>query len=59
MTLPKLAQVRKALVAVIAVAGEALALGLLHGTAQNIAQLVIAGAGAIGVYALPNAPKAP
>ena len=50
-----LATVRKALVAVVAVAGEALTLGLLHGTVQNIAQLVIAAAGAIGVYAVPNA----
>ena len=44
--------------AAVAVAAEALALGLLHGTAQNIAQLIIAAAGAVGVYAVPNTPKA-
>lgn len=54
MKLPNLATVRKAGVALVAVAGEALALGLLHGTAQNVAQLVIAAAAAIGVYAVPN-----
>jgi hypothetical protein len=48
---------RKALVAVVAVAGEAVALGLLHGTAQNVALLIIAGGGALGVYAVPNKPK--
>lgn len=54
MNLPKLATVRKAAVAVLAVAGEALTLGLIHGTAQNITQLVIAAAAAVGVYAVPN-----
>ena len=56
MKLPKLATVRKAAVAAVAVIGEALVLGLLHGTAQNIAQLVIAAAGAFGVYAIRNEP---
>ena len=56
MKLPKLATVRKATVAAVAVIGEALVLGLLHGTAQNIAQLVIAAAGAFGVYAIRNEP---
>jgi hypothetical protein len=59
MKLPTLTQARKAAVAVVAVAGEALALGLLHGTAQSIAQLVIAAAGAVGVYVVPNAKPAP
>ena len=54
MKLPPLAAMRKAAVAVVAVAAEALALGLLHGTAQNIAQLVIAAATAVGVYVVPN-----
>ena len=56
MKLPKPQAMRKALVAVAAVAAEAISLGVLHGTAQNIAQLVIAAAGAIGVYAVPNQP---
>ena len=57
MTLPKPATIRKAIVAAVAVAAELIALGVLHGTAQTIAQVVIAAAGAAGVYAVPNAPK--
>jgi hypothetical protein len=49
---------RKALVVVVAVAGQAVTLGLLHGTAQNVALLLITGAAAVGVYAVPNTPKA-
>ena len=56
---PAIAAARKAVVALAAVAGEAVTLGLLHGTAQNVALLVIAGAGALGVYAIPNTPKKP
>lgn len=59
MKLPSLAEARKFAVAAVAVAGEAVALGLLHGTVQNVAQLVIAAAAAAGVYAIPNAPAKP
>lgn len=55
MTLPKLATVRKAAVAAAAVAAELITLGLVHGTAENITQVVIAAAAAVGVYAVPNA----
>lgn len=58
MTFPKPATMRKALVVVVAVAGQAVTLGLLHGTAQNVALLLITGAAAVGVYAVPNTPKA-
>jgi len=54
--LPKPATMRKALVAVTAAAGWALAQGLLHGTAQTVAQLVVVVAGALGVYVVPNKP---
>ena len=53
----KLATIRKAVVAAVAVAAELVALGVLHGTAQTVAQVVIAAAGAAGVYVVPNAPK--
>jgi len=56
VTLPKAAVMRKALVAVAAAAGWAVAQGLLHGTAQTVAQLVVVAAGALGVYAVPNSP---
>jgi hypothetical protein len=57
--MPKPATIRKALVAVTAAAGWALAQGLLHGTAQTVAQLVVVVAGALGVYAVPNKPATP
>ena len=58
MKLPKPADMRKAFVAVAAVAGWALAQGLLHGTAQTIAQLIVVVTGALGVYTVPNAKPA-
>jgi hypothetical protein len=57
MTLPKLAEARKAVVAVLAAAAEILSAGLLHGTAAHVVQVVLAVAAAVGVYAVPN--KAP
>jgi hypothetical protein len=52
-----LAQSRKALVALGGALGEAVALGVLHGNAQTLAVLVLAGLTAAGVYQAPNAPK--
>jgi len=54
---PTLAEARKGLAAVAGVAAEAVALGVLHGATLNIAQLIIAAATAVGVYAVPNAPE--
>ena len=58
MKLPKLAEVRKVAVAVVGVVAQVVALGLLHGTALHWAQVVVAAATAVGVYGVPNAPKA-
>lgn len=57
MTPARLAQCRKALVALGGALGEAVALGVLHGQAQTIAVLVLAGLTAAGVYQAPNAVK--
>ena len=57
MKLPSAGEMRKTLAAVAGVAAEAVALGILHGTALNVAQLIIAGATAAGVFVVPNAPK--
>jgi hypothetical protein len=54
MTLPKLAEARKAVVAVLAAAAEILSAGLLYGTAAHVVQVVLAVAAAVGVYAVPN-----
>lgn len=45
---------RKALIALVGVLGQAIALGLLHGTALSVAQLTVAGLTAAGVYSVPN-----
>ena len=50
-------QARKALVAVAGVVVQAVALGVLHGTALHYAQLFVALATAAGVYGVPNKPK--
>lgn len=50
----KLAGARKAIVGVAGVAGQLLALGVLHGTAQHVAQVVVAVATAAGVYGVGN-----
>lgn len=52
--LPKLSEVRKAAVAVAALAGEALSAGLLHGTAAHYVQVGLALLAAVGVYTVPN-----
>ena len=51
------AQARKALVATAGLVGQLLALGLLHGTAEQAAQVVLAAATALGVYGVRNASK--
>lgn len=56
MKLPTLAEARKAATAVVGAIAEAVALGVLHGTALHVAQLVIAGAVALGVFVVPNRP---
>jgi hypothetical protein len=52
----KLSTIRKAVVAAVTVAADLLATGLLHGTAQTVVEFIILGAGAVGVYAVPNKP---
>lgn len=54
-----LAEARKALVAVVGALGQALALGLLHGSAEHYASVAIAVATALGVHVVPNAAPAP
>lgn len=50
-----LAQVRKALVALATAATEAIALGLIDGTAEKITLVVLAALGTFGVFAVKNA----
>lgn len=45
---------RKAQVALAGVVGQVVAAGVLHGTAQAWAQIVLAVVTAAGVYAVPN-----
>ena len=52
---PWIARARKFLVSVVGLVAMLVASGALHGTAQNVAQAVIAVATALGVYAAPNA----
>lgn len=52
-----LATMYKALVAACQLGAQAIAWGLLHGTALHVTSLVIAAIGLIGVYKVPNAPK--
>lgn len=52
-----LATIYKAVVAATQLAAQAIAFGLLHGTALRVTSLVIAAIGVIGVYKIPNAPK--
>lgn len=58
MTLPNLAELRKAAVAVVGVVTQLIALGVLHGTALHVAQAVLSAATAAGVWVVPNKPKA-
>jgi hypothetical protein len=54
-----LAECRKLLAAVVGLAGEAVATGVLHGRAEQVCQAVIAVGTVLGVYAVPNAPPDP
>ena len=46
---------RKFLVAAVAVLAQVVSLNVAHGTVQNVLVIVLAVAGALGVYAVPNA----
>lgn len=50
------AQVKKAAVAAVTAASEAITLGLIDGTAEKITLCVLAAAGVYGVFAVQNAP---
>lgn len=50
----KPAQVRKALTALATAASEAVALGLLDGTAEKITLCVLSALGVYGVFRVPN-----
>lgn len=52
--IPSIGEVRKALVALSAVVGEALTLGVLHGSAQHWATVGIGLVGAVLTYVIPN-----
>lgn len=54
MKLPKLAQVRKALVALAGAVAQVVALGVVHGQALHWATVVIAVATVLGVHQVPN-----
>ncbi|HET7689349.1 MAG TPA: hypothetical protein VFK41_03155 [Nocardioidaceae bacterium] len=49
------AQLRKVGVAIATTLTEAIALGLLDGTAEKVVLCVLAGAGTFGVFAVKNA----
>jgi hypothetical protein len=51
----RIATYRKFLVAVVTVLAQAVSLGVAHGTVQTWLVGVLAVAGALGVYAVPNA----
>ena len=53
-----LIEARKAVVAVLAAAGELVNLGLVHGTAQHWISTILTVAGAAGVYVVPNGKRA-
>lgn len=59
MKLPTVAEIRKTLTALVGLVAQVVALGVLSGTALHWAQLVLAGATAVGVYVVPNGTKAP
>lgn len=48
------ANIRKAIVAGVGVVATVANLGLVHGTAETVLQVIIAAATAAGVYAVPN-----
>lgn len=51
---PSIGEIRKALVALSAFLGEALTLGLVHGTAQHWTTAAIGLIGAVLTFAVPN-----
>jgi hypothetical protein len=51
-----LSYIYKSLVAAAGLAGQAIAFGLIHGTALHVTSLVLAGLTLVGVYRVPNAP---
>jgi hypothetical protein len=57
MTAARLKEIRKALVALGGALGEALSLGVLHGTVQSVAVVVLGALTALGVYHAPNATR--
>lgn len=57
MTAATLAWVRKFLVALAGAIGQCLALGLLDGSAEHWAQIILGFLTALGVLAVPNAEK--
>ncbi len=57
MNIPKPAEVKKALVPVVAGIASLASLGVLHGWALSIATAILAAASAVGVYAAENLPK--
>lgn len=50
----KFADVRKCAVAVAGAVGQLVAIGLVHGTALEWCQVLLAAATAAGVYTIPN-----
>ena len=56
MKLPKPAQIGKAIAALVGVAAQLVALGVLHGTALYVVSGFIAVATVSGVYRVPNRP---
>jgi hypothetical protein len=53
----KLAEIRKAVVPAVGLLAQVVALGVLHGTALEVASAVLWAAAVAGVYGVPNAPK--
>jgi uncharacterized membrane protein len=51
----RIATYRKFVVAALVVVAQVASLNVAHGTVQNVLVIVLAAAGALGVYAVPNA----
>jgi hypothetical protein len=56
MKLPKIAQVRKALVGAAGVLAQVIELGVIHGSALHYAQVASGVLAAVLVYVVPNQP---
>lgn len=59
MKLPSLAEVRKAVVAVVGVIALLASSGTLSGTAKTVVDVILAVATALGVYVTPNGAQRP